>query len=472
MLVLLALVLAPVAAAGAIRWRRALVMALPFLCTLNGIPLTVAGSSFHLDQLAAVALLVPLGAGIASGSRRLRMDGAAWLLSAILLLNVVVSAINSPAREYSLLQCANLATVWVIYLILLNFLDSDEEMALFFHRCLWAGALACTIAIAAYLLALVGMPVGGAEVSRSAVVSFTNAYGAYGTMVEPNIFGSFSGALFLVALTLLVLPNRWSAQADHPMLLRWLAAIAAAGTVLSFTRSAWIGVLCGIALLAALGAYTLGLRVRLSAIVVPLLVGLAIVLALLVMPGDAGTLFRYKVANLLNPASPTVAVRVINYTMALEQTLRHPVIGWGTFTFAPLAAEGADFRQFEGWRNLWIGNYLLLALHDTGLVGVALWVALLWTVLSRGARTIVALRPTHPYAAGRALALTVAVASLLVPFLATSGFSLGFPWLLMGLLGAHRRLLAREAPAGAAATRPIAPPGEWSREVAPPSAST
>jgi len=41
---------------------------------------------------------------------------------------------------------------------------------------------------------------------------------------------------------------------------------------------------------------------------------------------------------------------------------------------APLTAEGVDFQRFENWRNLWIGNYVLLAVHDTGVVGLGLWI--------------------------------------------------------------------------------------------------
>jgi hypothetical protein len=469
---LLALVAAPVIAAGAIRWRRALVMALPLLVTLNGLPIPIAGSSLHLDQLAAAALLVPLGAELAAGRRRLRLDRASWLLAAILALNVTASVLNSPALAYSLLQCANLATVWIIYVVLLNYLDSETEMAAFFHRCLWAGLVACSIAVAAYVLALAGLPLGGAEVSRSAVESFTKAYGAYGTMVEPNIFGSFSGALVLLALTLLLVASRPSHHAPHGMLVGSLAAISGAGVVLSFTRSAWVGVLCGMVGIIALAMRTFGLRIRLSSILAPVGAGLVTILLLLILPGDAGAFFRYKAVNLLNPTTQNVAVRLLSYTMALEQTVAHPIIGWGTFTFAPLTAQGADFQQFEGWRNLWIGNYLLLALHDTGVVGLALWLTLLWTVLRRGVGTALGLRAERPLAAGRALALTVAVASLLIPFLATSGFSLGFPWLFMGLLGAHRRLLAEREEPESVAAEPTAPPHEWMREDVPPTAAT
>ena len=160
----------------------------------------------------------------------------------------------------------------------------------------------------------------------------------------------------------------------------------------------------------------------------------------MLLPGNAGTLLRFKIFNLVNPASQTAIVRILSYTMALQQTLEHPFIGWGTFTFAPLVAQGSDFQQFDNWRNLWIGNYLLLAAHDTGLVGLGLWIGMLGTIVGRSVTTIRALSVTDPTSASRILALTAAVATLLVAFLATSGFSLGYSWLILGLLGAYRRV--------------------------------
>jgi O-antigen ligase len=152
-------------------------------------------------------------------------------------------------------------------------------------------------------------------------------------------------------------------------------------------------------------------------------------------------------------------LRLVTYAMALQQWLDHPLLGWGTFSFAPLVAQGADFRQFENWRNLWIGNWLLLALHDTGVVGLALWIGLVTSILRRGVRAARRLRPHDRVAAGGVAALTAAVASLLVPFLATNGFSLAYPWLLIGLLGAHCRLAEEAAPATATAPAPAPPVG-------------
>ncbi|MGH7617850.1 MAG: O-antigen ligase family protein [Gemmatimonadaceae bacterium] len=431
-----------------------LVMLLPLLAVFNGVGIPIAGSPVRADQLAACLLVVPLAAGVLIGARRLRVDRTMWWLAAILAANLVATALNSPARSYSLLQCASLASVWAIYALLANFLDTPAAAALFLRRILWAAIAGSAIGIGAFVLASLGLSAGGAEVSPLAAERLTRAFGAYGVMVEPNIFGSFTAATLVLSVVLLAgLPRDGSATSELK-LAGWAAGLSAVGLVLSFTRAAWLGAILG--LLCCAAAAGRGWTRRSGRLIKPLVAVATIVLLLLLAPGSAGALFRFKLLNLVNLQSQTAVLRLVTYSMALDQTIVHPIIGWGTFTFAPLAAQGTDFQQFENWKNLWIGNFALLALHDTGAVGLVLWCGMLWSVIGRGVRTAAALRPTDPTASLHAVALVGAVISLLVPFLTTTGFSLGYPWLLIGLLGAHAQLVPTKASAPEPAPAPAA----------------
>jgi O-antigen ligase len=433
-----------------------LVMLLPVFAVLNGIAIPVAGSSVRADQLASCVLVIPLAASTLIGARRLRIDATMWWLAGILAMNLVATLAYSPARTYSLLQCANLASIWTLYVLLVNFVDSMSLAAAFLRRLLWAAIAGSVIGIAAFVLASAGLDLGGAEVSRLAAERLTQAYGAYGVMLEPNIFGSFTGAVLVLSIVLVAGLPRDGSAAREIRLAWWAAGTSAVGLVLSFTRAAWLGALVGLACcLAAIGRLSMR-QWRRRAIGVPIGVAAAVALALLVAPGEAGNLLRFKLSNLVNLQSQTAVLRLLTYSMALDQTTAHPIIGWGTFTFAPLTAQGADFQQFENWKNLWIGNFALLALHDTGIVGLALWCGMLWSVVGRGVRAAAALRTIDPRASIHAVALVGAVISLLIPFLATTGFSLGYPWILIGLLGAHARLAATESEAPA--PEAIAPP--------------
>lgn len=423
----------------AIRWRRALLMALPFLVTLNGVPLTVGRYSVRLDQAAACLLLLGLVTRNVAGTRRIRMDGTSWTLLALLAINLASSVLNSPVRSYSVLQCLNLAATWSIYVVVTNDLDDIRDLQKFLGYALWSALFACAVGIAAFVLALGGLPVGGAEVSRSAAEHLTSAYGAYGTMIEPNILGSFSAGYLVLVLAMLMVRVRGSGSWISARRLRWTAAATATALVITFTRAAWLGAIIGVGCLAASSHVRVTARFGTRRMALVLASVAALVGILLILPGNVGMLLRFKLTNLINPASQTAVVRLFTYVLAWEQTLRHPLIGTGTFSFAALSAQGADFQQFENWRHLWIGNYLLLALHDTGVVGLMLWFALIATIVARPFRVLRTTRHLGGEAAGRLLGLLAAVVSMLVAFLSTSGFSLGYSWLIIALLAASCR---------------------------------
>jgi O-antigen ligase len=435
LVLLLAALAAVIAALAAVLRPRVLVFALPLLAVLNGIGIPMGPASVRIDQLAACLLVFALGVSVLFRTRQLRTDPVVWWLAAILAANVVASVVNSPVRGYSLAQCANLASAWAIYVVIINFLDTRADLDRFLAHCLWAAGAACGVGILAFVLAITGLPVGGAEVSQAAAEHLTMAYGAYGTMFEPNIFGSFAGAMFTLAVGLLV--SRGTDGVPAARLLRTVAALAAGGLVLSFTRAAWLGTMAAIVVLAVLGDGRMAEQFSVRRMLLPLGAAALVMLALVLAAGEAGGVLRFKLLNLVNLSSQTAALRFVTYAMALDQWLVHPLVGCGTFTFAPLVAQGSDFQSFEGWRNLWIGNFLLLALHDTGVLGLALWTGLVASILRRGARAARWWRADDGVFAQRLLALTAAVASFLVPFLATSGFSLGYTWVLIGLLGAH-----------------------------------
>ena len=91
-----------------------------------------------------------------------------------------------------------------------------------------------------------------------------------------------------------------------------------------------------------------------------------------------------------------------------------------------------------------------------GVIGLGLWCGMLWSVVARAIRAVRALRADAAGASDVTLALTTAVITMLIPFLATNGFSLGFPWLLIGLLGVSvRRAVTASASASVAA--PLVP---------------
>ena len=75
----------------------------------------------------------------------------------------------------------------------------------------------------------------------------------------------------------------------------------------------------------------------------------------------------------------------------------------------------------------------------------ALLIAILVSIVRRALHVLHHLSPADETYASRIVGLIAAVASLLVAFLATSGFSLGYSWMILGLLGAYCRVLEQRS---------------------------
>ena len=87
----------------------------------------------------------------------------------------------------------------------------------------------------------------------------------------------------------------------------------------------------------------------------------------------------------------------------------------------------------------WIGNFALTLLHDSGAIGMLLFSIFLTLTVRGGLRDAKRLWERAPDAAVRLVGLCYGVLALLVAFLATTGFSFSYPWIALGLVGAHRR---------------------------------
>ena len=439
----------PLLAGAAIVWRHALLLSIPWLATLNGIMVSVGPNRVRLDQLAAGALVVGLLLAVVAGRRRLHIDGTFRWLLVFFGLSIVSSALNSPVPGYSLAQTLNVASIWAVYLLLVNYLETPEDRSRFFRSYTASAVVACSVGILAFVLNAAGVPIGGAQTDSTTTETLAMAYGAYGTMYEPNIFGSYSQSAFLIGVGLLAVGSAAPIAGVTMQRVRLLVATAMIALMLSFTRAAWIGTLAGLGIFIVLAARHFGVRIRLSRILAPIGAVAAGAIVMYFVPGPAGDFFRYKVANLVNIFSSTAIVRLMSYTLIMNNVLEHPVIGSGTYSFGPIVAGGADFRSFEGYQKLWIGNWVLMPLHDAGMLGlVAFLGAMIWLVRN-GLRAVVALREADPGAASRAFALTMAVMAVFIPYLTATGFTMGWSWMLLGMLGAEVRG-ARRVASGAA----------------------
>jgi hypothetical protein len=260
----------------------------------------------------------------------------------------------------------------------------------------------------------------------------------YGLQYEPNLLGSYSGALCVMMLVIYLYDHRR----------RFLVgfSIALAGMAISLSRGALGATFIGLSAVAIFS-----LRKKLLTREVGLSLAKATLCALLVVLPAVVPQYteRFKTMDIGEPAvDPNTLTRIVQVTSAFDEVLKHPFLGGGTSSFQ----LSFDWQSLgEEWEEQgWIGNTEMRVLHDTGIVGLAVFVAFL-VLLYRQARTVLK-SESNP----ELIALLASALVYCVSFQATEGTLLAFPWVNLGLIGcaisisfASKNLYGKEARQGA-----------------------
>jgi hypothetical protein len=239
----------------------------------------------------------------------------------------------------------------------------------------------------------------------------------YGLQFEANILGSYSGALAVMMLVTYLYDRRR----------RFLVgfALTFAGMAISLSRGALGATFIGLLIVAIFS-------IRKRLLTGKMLLGISqatLCALLLVLPVVLSQYTeRFSTVDISDPTSdPNTLTRAVQVGSALDEILKHPVWGGGTSSFQ-LAFDwqslGTDWED-QGW----IGNTEMRVLHDTGLVGLVVFVAFLVS-LYRRSKTVLKLE-SNP----ELFALLASAAVYCVAFQATEGTLLAFPWVHLGLLG-------------------------------------
>jgi polysaccharide biosynthesis protein PslJ len=295
-------------------------------------------------------------------------------------------AFSGDLLRYFLKLVNSLLLYFVVILVVRSRAQLDQLVQLL----LLCGGVAGAIALAIYYLprntqvqllsALrpLGYP-SGPEVLRT--IPGTETLRAIGTSIDPNLLG---GLLMMVAALAV-----GQVLAPRPVLPRLLVlgvgAAAVGGLALSYSRAAWVG-------LAIAVLYVGTFRYR-RAWLVAACVGLVLVF----VPQGNAVLTRFLEA--FGGRDPATALRLVEYRTASELIGQYPWFGVGF-------GAGPNVELFLGVSSL----YLLIA-EEMGLVGLAVFLAMVGALFVHGLRSLPALR--QPRSQGLALALQASLAAAL-----------------------------------------------------------
>ena len=366
-------------------WEVGLLVVLP-LAFSRGFAEQFSTPKFFLTKLIIIAGLAvwALGRIWTPAPRPVQFPFSAPLLA--FSLAVLISCLASPVPRFSLME-AEYALCGPAWVLLLLRWEPGEACV---QRIATLIGLAGAVVAGIILLQKMGFdPVllGGYQVDWGSMVARMRLYATFG---NPNLVGGYLiGTVFAALALAAASKSRWVRLAWCGVALMMLAAIVETGS-----RGAWLGLGAGLAvalMLLLLNNDSFQMTIRSAASIKSVVVPSAFwLLALLPLA------WAERIADRIDG-------RVYLWRFSWPIFWRHPIVGvgWGNYQliYLDLQAEflTAHPDHLAFWTNNWLlHNDLLQLLLETGIVGLAAFIWILWKFGSEARRTT--LQSTHTWA--------------------------------------------------------------------------
>ena len=260
--------------------------------------------------------------------------------------------------------------------------------------------------------------------------------GIYGTQYEANLFGSYTACCAIMFLAYFMLSHE-----PRRAWYGWGFAITLLGALVSLARSVFLALPVAAAMVIWVSLKKGQFRIRRVA---PLVLGVGLLLVAVSPLVMKLVRERFSTVDLSEiTADNTTWERLVQMAVAVEDIQARPVLGTGTASFH-LFFDPNDFPVgFAGDEEEpgWISNTPLRILHDTGVVGLMVFLLFLG-YLAVGVRK--AARNATARNAAILIALSAGGVLYAIAFQATEATMLAFTWVHLGLLAAAVTILQPE----------------------------
>lgn len=386
---------------------------------LARIPLLSAGESSAplLVNDVAVGLIVLLGFATAVATRSFRIDRAGSI--GILFAAIGACSAIATARQYgfstfelalSLAYLVRWLVYFAVYLVLINIVTRDDVNGV------WSAVETVLLVFAAFGIVQAAFLPGFAQLvypdSRAYYDWDPQGHRLVSTVLEPNI----AAAMLLIGLLVQLAQISVGVRVA-----RWRPLLLVVALVLTLSRSAVLGLMVGVGTILLVR----GLSKRLLRWIVA--VGALILVALPKLIAFGAAYGKFSTGG-------SAAARVVSWLQALRVFRDHPVFGVGFNTFG-FVQERYGYVRFGAAAYSSDGGLLFIAVL-TGIVGVSVYIWMLWTIVRR-CRAIWRDHEAQPEHRGLAIGTTAVIVGLCVDSLFVNSllttFVMELFWILCAL---------------------------------------
>jgi O-Antigen ligase len=405
-----------------IRWPYGAILTLMSAAAMPRWSMSIFSLHAKPEHLTALACGVLLLIRTAIGKNRWKLlERVDWLLVGFLAMNVFSSFVASPQPGATLRWSMLLLLATLPFFLVRQLVTTEEQLDRAMVLWLWVGALEALFGILCFLFYLAFGTTSG--LTFFFYLDFIP--GVHGSQWEPNIFGSYCACFAVMFLFYFLASGRKNGGYLMGLI------ITSLGVLLSLARQGWV---CLIVVGTAVMLYNFRRGKIQWKRLLPLTVGLiaALIVATSLMkdlPERLATLAIDRATE-----DPTIANRMAKMVLALADIKEHPVIGLGSSSYQLLYVAEDD----KGITAAWLDNLFLKIMHDTGIVGMILFICFA-VELGRKAWRVLA-SPIRGRSSTALGALCAGALVLLIAYQLTDASTLAFTWIDLGLMAAALHL--------------------------------
>jgi len=312
------------------------------------------------------------------------------------------------------------------YFLLRVLIKDRESFRWAFRTLLVVGAVTCIYAIISFYSYIFLGTKFGVEVEQYGMEG-GNIAATYGLQFEANILGAYGAALFTMMLVMYLQERRRG----------YLIGGIFCGMItmaVSLSRAALGGAVIGSLLVGVIAWKRKQLNRKVIYQVTAATLGAILLVGPFVITHYTE---RFSSVDVSDPtADPNTLTRAVQTLSALDDVAQHPIFGGGVASFQ-LAFNWQEFGT--EWQDQgWIGNTELRVLHDTGAVGLLVFLAFLFLLMRQSLKLLK--REFSP----ELLALLCSCVVYSITFQATEGTLLAFPWVQLGLISCAVSLMRKQ----------------------------
>jgi O-antigen ligase len=353
----------------------------------------------------------------------MRLESLDYWVLAYVLINYLSSAFGSSAPSMTL-RWALLNNLAILPYFLIRLLVRDlATLEKTFRILLGVGIAESAYGILCYASHHALGTVAGMEIGQY----FVDVAAPYGSLYEPNLFGAYTACCAVLFLAL------YLGEGQHRVGYLICLIVASLATVLSFSRGALLALVLAAGWVFWHALHRPNARRTTLAMLLP-----AFALILIVAASMMGGVLQERIGNLFQQGltEETTITRVLTIAESLQEVPNHPLLGSGTASFQ-LSFDWT--RYVSEWADVptWVGNAPVRILHDTGFLGLTVFLGFVISLWSNIRRSFRGRNGQIPVLLG----LSAGALLYGISFQFTDGTTLAFCWVHVGLLASAATLM-------------------------------